>query len=119
MRLKSRINTQDVEFRRNYAHHTALRNELQQLQAQLALGGDEKSRQRHSSRGKLLPRERVEALLDIGSPFLEFSQLAAWKVYEEDVPGAGLITGIGMVSGQACVIVANDATVKGGTYFPL
>jgi len=113
------IDRNSSDFRRNYAHHTALRDELQALTAQLALGGDKRSRERHVARGKLLPRERVEALLDTGSPFLEFSQLAAFKVYDEDIPGAGLISGIGMVSGQACVIVANDATVKGGTYYPL
>ncbi len=118
-RLSSQISRQHPDFQRNYAHHTALRDELQALHARLALGGDEKSRERHSSRGKLLPRERIEALLDTGSPFLEFSQLAALNVYEEDIPGAGMITGMGMVSGQACVIVANDATVKGGTYYPL
>ena len=117
-RFQSQI-TRNADFQRNYTHHTTLRDELQLLQAQLALGGDEKSRQRHSQRGKLLPRQRVEALLDTGSPFLEFSQLAALNVYEDDIPGAGLISGIGMVSGQACVIVANDATVKGGTYYPL
>ncbi|ALO46445.1 carboxyl transferase domain-containing protein [Pseudohongiella spirulinae] len=118
-RIQSTVDRNSPEFKHNYAHHTRLRDELQALTAQLALGGDEKSRERHVSRGKLLPRERVEALLDTGSPFLEFSQLAAWQVYDDDIPGAGLISGIGMVSGQACVIVANDATVKGGTYYPL
>eukprot|EP01117_Protostelium_nocturnum_P000819 TRINITY_DN1101_c0_g1_i1.p1 TRINITY_DN1101_c0_g1~~TRINITY_DN1101_c0_g1_i1.p1 ORF type:complete len:593 (+),score=230.53 TRINITY_DN1101_c0_g1_i1:232-1779(+) len=83
------------------------------------LGGDEKTRQRHVSKGKLLPRERVNNLLDPGSPFLELSQLAGHKVYEEDVPAAGIITGIGRISGVDCVVVANDATVKGGTYYPL
>ena len=78
-----------------------------------------KPRQRHTSRGKLLPRERLNALLDPGSPFLELSQLAAYKVYEDDVPGAGIITGIGRVAGQECMIFVNDATVKGGTYYPL
>ncbi|MDO9521470.1 MAG: carboxyl transferase domain-containing protein [Pseudohongiella sp.] len=118
-KIQSQINRLDAAFQQNYAHHTALRDELHRLHARLALGGDEKSRERHTSRGKLLPRERVEALLDTGSPFLELSALAAYQVYEEDIPGAGMISGIGMVSGQACVIVANDATVKGGTYYPL
>jgi 3-methylcrotonyl-CoA carboxylase beta subunit len=118
-KIQSQINPQDSAFKHNYAHHSALRDELQNLHSKLALGGDKKSRERHTSRGKLLPRERVEALLDTGSPFLELSALAAYQVYEEDIPGAGLISGIGMVSGQACVIVANDATVKGGTYYPL
>ncbi|MDP2091435.1 MAG: carboxyl transferase domain-containing protein, partial [Pseudohongiella sp.] len=117
--IKSSINRQDPTFAHNYRHHTALRDALQSLHGALALGGDQKSRDRHTARGKLLPRERVEALLDTGSPFLELSALAAYQVYDEEIPGAGLISGIGMVSGQACVIVANDATVKGGTYYPL
>ncbi len=118
-RLTSAINAHSEAFTHNYQHHSALRDELQALTATLALGGDERSRQRHQQRGKLLPRERVEALLDTGSPFLEFSALAAYQVYDDDIPGAGLISGLGMVSGQCCVIVANDATVKGGTYYPL
>ncbi|MFP3803149.1 carboxyl transferase domain-containing protein, partial [Paraburkholderia sp. SIMBA_027] len=77
------------------------------------------ARERHLSRGKLLARDRIEALLDPGSPFLEFSQFAAYEVYDEPVPAAGIVTGIGRVSGRECVIVANDATVKGGTYYPL
>jgi acetyl-CoA carboxylase carboxyltransferase component len=87
--------------------------------AEAAKGGSEKSRERHVSRGKLLPRERVERLLDPGSPFLELSPLAAWDVYENDAPGAGLVTGIGRVSSREVLIVANDATVKGGTYYPM
>ena len=117
--LSSTISAQSEAFAHNYAHHAALRDELQALTATLALGGDERSRQRHQQRGKLLPRERIEALLDTGSPFLEFSALASYQVYDDDIPGAGLISGLGMVSGQCCVIVANDATVKGGTYYPL
>ncbi|MEL0067096.1 MAG: carboxyl transferase domain-containing protein, partial [Gammaproteobacteria bacterium] len=80
--------------------------------------GASKARQKHLSRGKLLPRERIQQLLDIGSPFLEFSTFAAYGKYDNQVPSAGLITGIGMVSGTECMIVCNDATVKGGTYFP-
>ena len=118
-KIQSQINRQDTLFLQNYACHRALTDDLQDLHRSLAAGGDEKSRARHTARGKLLPRERVEALLDTGSPFLEFSALAAYQVYDEEIPGAGLITGIGMVSGQACVIVVNDATVKGGTYYPL
>jgi 3-methylcrotonyl-CoA carboxylase beta subunit len=83
------------------------------------LGGPERSRERHTARGKLLPRERVERLLDPGSPFLEIGQLAANGLYDDEVPGAGLIAGIGRVSGRQCMIAANDATVKGGTYYPL
>jgi 3-methylcrotonyl-CoA carboxylase beta subunit len=82
-------------------------------------GGGEAARQKHTARGKLLPRERVRQLLDVGSPFLELSQLAAWDMYDNQVPAAGIITGIGRVSGRECVIVANDATVKGGTYYPI
>jgi acetyl-CoA carboxylase carboxyltransferase component len=83
------------------------------------LGGSESSRERHVSRGKLLPRDRVEHLLDPGSPFLEIGQLAANDMYEGEIPGAGMIAGIGRVSGRQCMIVANDATVKGGTYYPM
>ncbi|MEY3985252.1 MAG: hypothetical protein RLZ59_697 [Pseudomonadota bacterium] len=101
------------------AHNLALAQELRARVAAAALGGDERSRERHVARGKLLPRERVEQLLDPGSPFLEIGQLAASGVYEEEIAGAGLITGIGMVSGRQCMIVCNDATVKGGTYYPM
>jgi 3-methylcrotonyl-CoA carboxylase beta subunit len=93
--------------------------ELRARVAEIALGGEAAARQKHAARGKLLPRDRVEALLDPGAPFLELSQLAAYKVYKDTVPAAGIITGIGRVSGRECVIVANDATVKGGTYYPL
>jgi len=93
--------------------------ELRQRVAAAALGGPQKSRDRHEARGKLLPRERVERLLDPGSPFLELSQLAASGMYDDQAPGAGIITGVGRVSGLECVIVCNDATVKGGTYFPM
>ena len=87
--------------------------------ARIKEGGGEKARKRHTDRGKLLPRERVRRLLDPGAPFLELSQLAAHEVYDDVVPAAGLITGIGRISGAECVVVANDATVKGGTYYPL
>ncbi len=83
------------------------------------LGGGEESRKRHVARGKLLPRERVRALLDPGSPFLELSPLAALDMYDNEAPGSGVVTGIGRVSGVECVIVCNDATVKGGTYYPM
>jgi 3-methylcrotonyl-CoA carboxylase beta subunit len=97
----------------------ALVADLRAKVAQTALGGSVAARDKHIARGKLLPRERVETLLDPGAPFLELSQLAALGLYDDEVPGAGLISGIGRVSGQECLIVANDATVKGGTYFPL
>jgi 3-methylcrotonyl-CoA carboxylase beta subunit len=101
------------------AHNRALAEDLRARVAQSALGGSEKARAKHTERGKLLPRERVERLLDPGSPFLEIGQLAACDMYEGEVPGAGLITGIGRVSGRQVMIVCNDATVKGGTYYPL
>ncbi|HVJ32496.1 MAG TPA: carboxyl transferase domain-containing protein [Terriglobia bacterium] len=87
--------------------------------ATIARGGGAQARQRHLDRGKLLPRDRIRTLLDQGSPFLEFSQFAGWEMYDDVIPAAGIITGIGRVSGQECVIVANDATVKGGTYYPV
>ncbi len=117
--LKTNLNLDDEKARANAAHNRALRDELWAKVAVAALGGDEKSRERHISRGKLLPRERVERLLDPGSPFLEIGQLAATGLYNDEVPGAGLICGIGRVSGRQCMIVCNDATVKGGTYYPM
>ena len=93
--------------------------ELREKTAKAALGGPESSRTRHAARGKLLPRERVEQLVDPASPFLELSPLAADGMYDGEAPAAGVITGIGRVSGRECVIVCNDATVKGGAYFPI
>ena len=101
------------------AYNRALADELRAKTAEAALGGNEKSRERHTSRGKLLPRERVERLLDPGSALLEVGQLAACDMYGGDIPGAGIITAIGTVSGRRCMIVCNDATVKGGTYYPI
>ncbi|MGW0183987.1 carboxyl transferase domain-containing protein, partial [Nocardia sp. NPDC003345] len=103
----------------NRAANLALVDQLRRRLAETARGGPEKARQRHIDRGKLLPRERVDQLLDPGSPFLELSPLAADGMYNGDSPGAGIITGIGRVAGRECVIVANDATVKGGTYYPV
>ncbi|KGJ93617.1 carboxyl transferase domain-containing protein [Thalassotalea sp. ND16A] len=118
-KLISKINTRSQEFADNTAHMQAQVNDLTATLETIKQGGGDKSRARHLSRGKLLPRDRVYHLLDPGSPFLEFSQLAAMDVYSANVPAAGIITGIGRVSGQECVIIVNDATVKGGTYFPL
>src|SRR5205823_13255372 len=87
--------------------------------AAIALGGDEASRQRHLVLGKILARERIRLLLDLGSPFLELSAFAACQMYDSAVPAAGIVTGIGHIAGRECVVVANDATVKGGTYFPM
>ena len=106
-------------FRRHDAAHRALVADLRTRLARAALGGPESSRQRHLARGKLLPRQRLEHLLDPGSPFLELSPLAALGMYGDECPAAGIITGVGRVSGRRCVIVANDATVKGGTYYPI
>ncbi|MBM3356403.1 MAG: methylcrotonoyl-CoA carboxylase [Betaproteobacteria bacterium] len=117
--FKSKLDIGSEAFKAAAASQRGLVEELNARLAEARKGGDTTARERHAGRGKLLPRERIAALLDAGTPFLEFSPLAAWDVYEEPVPAAGIITGIGQVSGQDCVIVANDATVKGGTYYPL
>ena len=117
--INSKINTKSSDYENNYQSMQAVVDNLKSTLDSIAKGGGEKACQRHINRGKLLPRERVQALLDPGSPFLELSPLAAHNVYAEDVPAAGIISGIGRVSGQECVIVANDATVKGGSYYPL
>jgi len=117
--IQSRINTRDAAFAANREHMQAQVDDLRAVVDQIRQGGGPRAQERHTSRGKLLPRERLNAVLDPGSPFLELSQLAAYKVYEDDVPGAGIITGIGRIAGQECMIFVNDATVKGGTYYPL
>jgi 3-methylcrotonyl-CoA carboxylase beta subunit len=117
--FKSTINSGSAEFKRNAEVMTSLVADLREKVARITLGGDERARKKHIERGKLLPRERIRQLLDVGSPFLELSQFAAWGVYGDDIPAAGIITGIGRVKGQECMIVANDATVKGGTYYPI
>lgn len=117
--IKSKLNIQSEEFLKNSKAMQTKVDALLMLVQKISEGGGTKACQRHISRGKLLPRERLQSLLDPGSPFLEFSALAAYEVYGEDVPSAGIITGIGQVSGKECVIVINDATVKGGSYYPL
>ncbi len=117
--LPTSYNLDDPATKARIAHNVALKDALWASVAEAALGGPEKHRERHVSRGKLLPRARVEQLLDPGSPFLEIGQLAANGMYEGDVHGASLICGIGRVSGRQCMIVCNDATVKGGTYYPM
>ncbi|OLF06502.1 methylcrotonoyl-CoA carboxylase [Actinophytocola xinjiangensis] len=117
--LRSAADPADPAFQRYVKEHAALVDDLAARSATAARGGGEKARQRHVDRGKLLPRDRVESLLDPGSPFLELSPLAATGMYADEAPGAGIITGIGRVSGRECVVVANDATVKGGTYYPM
>ena len=118
-RIDSKVAIDSEEFRARAAHNRALAEKLRADVAEFARGGSEKHRERHVSRGKLLPRDRVERLLDPGSPFLEIGQLAACDMYDGEVPGAGMIAGIGRVSGRQVMIVCNDATVKGGTYYPL
>jgi len=117
--LQSRINARDAAFATNRDNMQAQVDDLRTVVDKIRQGGGARAQERHTSRGKLLPRERLNGVLDPGSPFLELSQLAAYKVYEDDVPGAGIITGIGRISGQECMIFVNDATVKGGTYYPL
>ncbi|MDA0795782.1 MAG: methylcrotonoyl-CoA carboxylase [Proteobacteria bacterium] len=117
--IKSKINSKSVDFVNNAAAMQTQINDLKATLAKISQGGGVKARERHTSRGKLLPRERVQGLLDPGSPFLELSALAAHEVYDEEVPAAGIITGIGRVSGQECMVIANDATVKGGSYYPM
>ncbi len=117
--LNSNINTSSGEFQANAAAMRLLTADLAQKRAELAVGGPAKLRERHAARGKLLPRDRVLGLLDPGSPFLELSQFAAFGQYSGDIHGAGLITGVGRVSGREVMIVCNDATIKGGTYYPM
>ena len=117
--LSSAVDCDSPDFRRYAAHNRALAAELRERVAQASLGGSEKHRERHVARGKLLPRERIARLLDPGSPFLEIGQLAANGMYGDEAPGAGMVTGIGRVSGREAMIVVNDPTVKGGAYFPM
>ncbi len=117
--LKSRIAPRADEFRANTEQMRALVADLRAKIDRVAQGGGAEARARHVARGKLLPRERVRMLLDPGSPFLELSQLAAYGMYNDDAPCAGIITGIGRISGIECVVVVNVASVKGGTYYPM
>ncbi|MGE5088270.1 MAG: carboxyl transferase domain-containing protein [Candidatus Levyibacteriota bacterium] len=117
--IESRLSTRDPVFAANRDAMMALCADLRAKIAAIELGGGDAARARHVARGKLLPRERVRALLDPGSPFLELSQLAAFDMYGDNIASAGIITGIGRVAGRECVIVCNDATVKGGTYYPM
>lgn len=117
--LDSRIDTTSSEYQENTQAFQQLLEQLQQSVQTVQQGGGEDAVAKHRKRNKLLPRERIELLCDPDTPFLEFSSLAAWDMYENEAPSAGIVTGIGVVEGQECVIVANDATVKGGTYFPM
>ncbi|HEX3096287.1 MAG TPA: carboxyl transferase domain-containing protein [Usitatibacter sp.] len=117
--IRTRLDPSSPEFGANAEHHRALASDLRAQVARVAAGGGPDAQKKHTARGKLLPRERVRGLLDPGTPFLELSQLAAFGMYQDEAPSAGLVTGIGRVEGREVVIVANDATVKGGTYYPL
>ena len=117
--LDTQIDPADAEFRGNASRMESLVAELRAQLTQARAGGGERYLQRHREQGKLPARERISRLLDPGSPLLELSALAAWDMYEKEAPGAGLVTGIGRVSGREVMIVANDATVKGGTYYPI
>src|ERR687897_2173359 len=117
--LTSQVERESESFAQRRDRMEALVAELRERTGQVGRGGGEKAVERHRSRGKMTARERVDRLVDPGTAFLELSALAAWNLYDGQAPGAGIITGIGVVEGQECVIVANDATVKGGTYFPM
>src|SRR5467141_1200187 len=117
--IKSKLNPRSEEFQQNAGASAALVADLRAKVERAARGGDEPARAKHAARGKLLPRERLRLLLDPGSPFLELSQLAAFGMYGDEAPGAGIITGVGRVSGGECVVVVNDATVRGGTSYPM
>ena len=117
--IRSKADPASAAFKRNAQVHATLATELRERLAAVGRGGPEQARQRHVKRGKLLPRDRVDTLIDPASPFLELSPLAATGMYDDEAPAAGLITGVGRISGRECVIVANDATVKGGTYYPM
>ncbi|QQS12888.1 MAG: methylcrotonoyl-CoA carboxylase [Rhodospirillales bacterium] len=117
--IQSKLDTRSAAYK---ANHAAMKAQVEDLRAKIEVvreGGGAASRERHVGRGKLLPRDRIGALLDPGSPFLEFSQLAAWDMYDGKAPSAGVITGVGRIAGVECVVVCNDATVQGGTYYPM
>ncbi|WP_259779327.1 carboxyl transferase domain-containing protein [Aestuariispira ectoiniformans] len=118
-KIHSKLDTRSAEFAENSEAMKAVVDDLAAKVGEIKQGGGEKARDKHLSRGKLLPRDRVRNLLDPGSPFLELSQMAAYDMYDANIAAGGIITGVGRVSGQECMIVANDATVKGGTYYPI
>ncbi len=117
--IETRIKPDSKEFAQNDKANRKLADDLKVVVEAVSAGGSARSRERHLKRGKLLPRDRIRTLVDRGAPFLEIGQLAAHGLYDDEVPAAGIITGIGRVAGRECVIVANDATVKGGTYYPI
>ncbi len=117
--IKTKVDRSSDDFKKNMEAHLSLADNLREVNDYVMQGGPERSRERHLSRGKLLVRDRIRGLLDEGSDFLEVGRQAAWQVYSDDVPCAGIVTGIGRIHGIECMVVANDATVKGGTYYPL
>src|SRR5688500_118247 len=117
--LSSQVERESDVFAQRRGRMEALVTELRERSGEIARGGGDKAVERHRSRGKLTARERIDRLLDPGTAFLELNALAAWDLYDRAAPSAGIVTGIGVVEGQECVLVANDATVKGGSYFPL
>src|SRR5262245_23601342 len=116
--IRSKIDPRTAEFQANAAHHRKLADQLRERLGRVRKGGPEAAVATQRKRGKLMVRERIDKLIDPESPFLELSPLAAWGRHEGEVPAAGMVTGVGRISGRECVIVANDSTVKGGTYFP-
>lgn len=119
MAIESQLNREDKTFQQNASAMRALAQDLRKLLIKIQKGGGEKARERHRQHGKLLPRDRIELLLDPGSNFLELSSLAGHELYDDEIPAGGIITGVGQIMGTDCMIVANDATVKGGTYYPI
>jgi acetyl-CoA carboxylase carboxyltransferase component len=117
-KIESKVDTTSLEYKQNYEYFQRCVDEYKELLSKIKLGGPEKDRERHKARGKLLPRERLQLLFDKNTPFLEFSPLAGYKMYPEEPPASGIITGVGVVHGREVLVIANDATVKGGTYFP-
>ncbi|NIN92791.1 methylcrotonoyl-CoA carboxylase, partial [bacterium] len=118
-RIESKIDTKSKEYRENFGQMQKVVDEYEKRLAKVQEGGPLKYRKLHKSRDKLLPRERIEKLFDRNTPFLELTPLAAYDLYDNEAPGAGIITGIGLIHGREVLVVANDATVKGGTYFPM
>jgi acetyl-CoA carboxylase carboxyltransferase component len=117
--VNSKLNTKSQEYKENFENSLKLTKELKENLEKVKLGGPESARKRHTERGKLLVRDRIEHLCDTNTPFLELNALAAYNIYDNDAPSAGVVTGVGVINGRECMIVANDATVKGGTYFPM
>src|SRR5438876_12158400 len=117
--IETRLDRNTPEFKENTHYFQQLLDQLSERVRQVQLGGGEDAIAKHRKRNKLLARERIQLLCDPDTPFLELSPLAAWNMYHDEAPSAGIVTGIGLVEGQECMIVANDATVKGGTYYPI